>query len=669
MRLTTWKDIFIQIKKRKLWQTLIGYPAAAFALLQAVDFFITRFGWNPKLLVFSLILLLGGLPIALIWNWKHGLVGDQAFLRSEWVTYANISLIALSAAVLYWIYGQLPNSEDPPTDTEFLRVHNSANSSVRRLHLNLPADKAMYQERRTALALSPDGRQLAYVGFNGRRTQIFIRSLDAYEVKALPGTEGAQSVFFSPDGGWLGFVTENSIRKIRVDGEMATTLCEVSYVWGACWGPNDLIAFGNLDGFNLSYISASGGPVTALKMRGFLPSFLPDGDHLLANNFDSIVVINIRTRKRKALNIKGVSVPAGSPKYLASGHIAFAQSGQLFVVPFDVEQLEVTGPTVPVLTDLRTERVREAGQFTCSENGTLVYASGGAVTMAHLAWLDKKGNHTLLPFAPQKFGSFALSPDKSQLAVIVNEVQASLWIYDLSSQRRMRLTDKGDVIAARWSKDGQSVFVFGKIDGPTRKLYRADLGGGTLQLLAEGHYHPYAISPDGKSLLVGRNDLKTRRFDLKYHLVEAADFLPEVNSWGMSFSPNEQYVAYQASSQGSGFQIFVRRYPPTAERWQISETNGEVPLWSPDGKKLYFRNVGISKIFEVDITYEPEFRVNKPRLLIETISTDVPGKEWAISEDGERFLVLDPVRKEQTTTSLRVVENWFDEIESIFKDH
>ena len=98
---------FSKIKQKRIWKSLVAYPAAAFVILQAVDFFISNYDLNPKLLTATLILLIGGFVISLIWNWNHGEKGDQLYTSKEWIAYGSVGIITLFFLGNYWLNSDL----------------------------------------------------------------------------------------------------------------------------------------------------------------------------------------------------------------------------------------------------------------------------------------------------------------------------------------------------------------------------------------------------------------------------------------------------------------------------------------------------------------------------------------------------------------------------------
>ena len=112
---------------------------------------------------------------------------------------------------------------------------------VERVVSALPANTALSQAPGSVLALSPDGRRLAYVASGGTAVgqQLYLRAMDALEAAPLSGTEGAYNPFFSPDGEWIGFANSTTLKKISASGGAALTLCNATAVDGADWGPDN----------------------------------------------------------------------------------------------------------------------------------------------------------------------------------------------------------------------------------------------------------------------------------------------------------------------------------------------------------------------------------------------------------------------------------------------
>ncbi len=207
---------------------------------------------------------------------------------------------------------------------------------------------------RQSLVFSPDGRHLIYAATDGEDTQLYLRQMDQAEGAPIRGTEGGSQPFFSSDGQFVGFFVGRDLMRVPIEGGEARTITSRGFVnWGASWTDEDTILLGGTDG--VSQISANGGTLEQLTTvdpsRGefgyFYPELLPGGQAVLFNvaGIDGIpgewdiFVQSLESGERQLL------VEGGSdPRYLASGHIAFARAGTLMAVPFDARLLEVTPP-------------------------------------------------------------------------------------------------------------------------------------------------------------------------------------------------------------------------------------------------------------------------------------------------------------------------------------
>ena len=284
------------------------------------------------------------------------------------------------------------------------------------------------------LALSPDGMHLAYVAKRAGSTQLFLRALDRFESRALPGTEGAITPFFSPDGQWVGFFTEDRrLQKVSVAGGSPVTICDVSRGGtdsGASWALDDNIVFSMM--WDLWRVSAGGGSPEKLG-PGRWPQILPDGRSVLATvKADEArldlrpAVVSLETGESRMLD-RG---RAGA-RYLPSGHLVYGESGSLMAVRFDVSRLQLQGSPEPVVDHIAMHPYGVAS-FSVSDDGTLGY-----VTTEHdeeaLEWVDREGRAT--PFLKEK-GDLLwpdVSPDGTRVAAI-------------------RLTDRNDFdIWPRWT--------------------------------------------------------------------------------------------------------------------------------------------------------------------------------------------------------------------------
>jgi Protein kinase domain len=224
--------------------------------------------------------------------------------------------------------------------------------AVARLTVVLPAGDRLGSLNNAAVALSPGGTQLAYVGVKDSHQQLYFRSLDGVDSKAISGTEGATSPFFSPDGQWIGFFALGKLKKVSVAGGAVEILCDAPSRdgFGGSWGPDNSIYFAPGGGAGLWKVSASGGiptEVTGLdrsygEISHRWPQVLPGGKALLFTvwmgpGFDEhrIDVQALQTGKRRVLVRGGTT-----GRYVASGHLVYARADALMAVRMDLDRLE-----------------------------------------------------------------------------------------------------------------------------------------------------------------------------------------------------------------------------------------------------------------------------------------------------------------------------------------
>jgi len=275
--------------------------------------------------------------------------------------------------------------------------------AVSRIVIPPPAVGELHWNNDPTLAFSPDGTHLAYLVFqeDGSR-QIHVRDMAAGESRPVPGTEGGDTPFFSPDGAWLGFFADGSLKKVPLSGGAAVTLTpKAPNLRGASWGPrgpndNDTIVFNLTDADVLYEVSAAGGTPRQLTQRSEgetshrWPQFRPDGKAVLftvgfgSNPDDSqIAALRLDTGERKVLKILirggtfGRYAPTGPPG--GTGHLVYHRgrgAGAIMAAPFDPSTLEVLGMPAPVLEDVLgspPDTLTGVAQFSFSNQGSLAY--------------------------------------------------------------------------------------------------------------------------------------------------------------------------------------------------------------------------------------------------------------------------------------------------------
>ena len=292
-----------------------------------------------------------------------------------------------------------------------------------------------------------------------------MRPLDQREATPIPGTEGAFSPFFSPDGQWVGFSADGKLKKVPLAGGAPLTICDCDTAYGS-WGPDDTIIFSSDRG--LMQVSAAGGArrtVTTLDPKqhetGHLyPDILPGGQAVLFSVWTggawddaSIAVQRLDTGERRILGEKGTNA-----RYAPSGHLLFARAGSLMAAPFDLSRLAVTGPAVPVVEGLIIHGPSGAAQFALSKDGRLVYATRAAgLAERTLVWVDRRGGVQPLTATRKAFALPRLSPDGQRVALLTEDNNSDIWIDEIARGTFTRLTFENNDFLPIWTPDGKRV--------------------------------------------------------------------------------------------------------------------------------------------------------------------------------------------------------------------
>jgi serine/threonine-protein kinase len=537
------------------------------------------------------------------------------------------------------------------------------------------------------VAISADGTQLAYVVGEGHLGQLYLRHLDSTEAVAVKGAENVQGPFFSPDGAWVGFEDDGEIKRISVEGGKSWTICDEGYPFGATWGPDGTIVYGDQENFGLFRVPWDGGEpqrLTTVDREGgeFIhvnPQFLPGGEVVLFTAMDNagiskeVAVVDLETGERINLFTHGGSLA----RYLASGHIAYGLDGSLMVVPFNLESRQVTGRSEAVLDGLLMgfSMGSSLAHFAGADNGTLTYVSGPLVSAgSRLVRVDRAGNAAPLGQMEKRLFGPRFSPDGSRLAmfVAISGEPGQVWVRDLGRGTLTRLTLEGEGYWPVWSPDGRRIaFPSRRDSSPVVDLawIEADGSSGAEWLTqSELSEQPTTWTPDGKTLIYHRNDHPETAWDvMALEPGEAGE--PRV-LLGTRFieaqadiSPDGRWLAYVSDESGR-FEVYVRSYPDLERKWQISSDGGAEPVWSPDGRELFYRDEEGRVMTVVPITIEPDFSPGRPELLFEGEYVPSPGfgRNYDVAPDGRSFVMVEQVLPEDIEAELQVVVNWFTEL-------
>ncbi len=535
------------------------------------------------------------------------------------------------------------------------------------------------------LAISPDGRRIAYLTTVDGTGQLAVRAIDQLDARVIPGTDGAFEPFFSPDGSSVGFFTSlprPSLRKVQlVDGVVRTVAEGVNALpVGGSWGPDDtiVIAIAGDDGGLYSVPAAGGEPRLLLapdpdkgERQLRWPEILPRGEAIVftiltggAIDEARIEVLVPETGEQKLL------VDGGShAHYVPTGHLVYGQVGTLLAVPFDLDRLEVTGDPVPVQEDVMTKS-GGAANFAVSGDGSLIYVpgSGTAAPEATLVWVDREGRATPVTEDRGRWVYPRVAPDGTRVAVTEGPAGSEdVWILDTERGTRTRLTvDEARDLIPVWAPDGTRVAFRSERGGGGNLYWKQADGSSEAQLLLTSDVlkSPTAWSPDGQVLLFyevgGPRDIFTLPLD--------GDRTPSpwrvttFDEHGATFSPDGRWIVY-ASDESGRDEVYVQPYPGPGERTTVSTTGGDEPVWSGDGREIFYRNG--DEMMVVDVETQPTFTAGRPTVLFEGRYLPMPGnsgsRNYDVAPDGQR-LVMVQGEESSTLSEFHVVLNWFEEL-------
>jgi serine/threonine protein kinase len=545
------------------------------------------------------------------------------------------------------------------------------------------------------VAVSPDGRYLVFDSAAETGPRLWVRSLDSLQVHSLPGTENATRPFWSPDSRYIAFFAQDKLLKIPVNGGPVQTVCDAPTARGGAWGGDNVIVFAPFNGNKgLSRVSSGGGmPVPLTRNedgRGThrWPIFLPDGRRFLyvattpanGGKDDGIRLASLDNSNERRL-VPDESIPGYQPPSPGNplGYLLFVRQGTLIAQPVDPRSLESKGDPFPVTEQVSRGVSSGKYLFSVAPNGLLVFRPGGSYGNTQHVWFDRSGKElgTVGGKVPSG-GSMALSPDGKRVVIENRGGQNSdLWIVDLEhGGAEARLTfDENYNGQPVWSPDGGKI-AFRRSNGGIGQIYqRSSSGTGQEERLDDSKDSKVATdwSRDGRFLIFSSRGEKT---NLDLWALPMTGFLKPAErkpillvqtqyaeSQGQ-LSPDGRWLAYTSFESGRS-QVYVQPFAPgwnqpTAGKWQISTAGGSSPRWRGDGKELFFLSTDDRKLKAVEVKASAQaFAWGAPQVLFESRTVFSPTNfPYAVTADGQRFLMAVPAGEPDTTPSLTVVLNW-----------
>jgi Tol biopolymer transport system component len=584
-------------------------------------------------------------------------------------------LLPLAAAVAALAFGLLSGSA---------LLKGSEEAGTLRFHVQAPEGRGFQLDstRPGPVVISPDGTTLTFSAWDTDGTsRLFIRELDEVVARPLSGTEGAQYPFWSPDSESIGFFADSKLKKVSASGGQPLTLCDASDGKGGSWGSNGTILFAPGPREPIHSVPQLGGepePVTAFdEDRGDdshrHPRWLPDGKHFL-------YLARFPDGSEEGQAVVGASIEGGEPSIItrspaaaeyANGHLLYMRESTLMAQRFDPEKLELEGDPVPVADSVALISTGTAqGVFSASTTGILAYQSGTLSWGQVLRWRDREGELLDTVGEPARFwDTVEISPTGDTAAVRIDDGDnVDIWIVELDRNLRTRFSFSTAIDQnPTFSADGAFLYWENHVDQKSH-LYRKAIGGsGEGESIAtfDNRTWPLSWHPDGNTLMTTMEvEESPQNIDLvsfpdsdwsESRPWQSSDFI----DYGGEFSPDGRWLVYGSNESGE-WEIYVAPFPGPGRKWQVSTDGGGWPRWRGDGREiLYESNAGAVMGVMVEDRGDGLAFSDPVKLFQHKVSRS---KSWDVSDDGERFLVVEP-EQSQDPQPITVVVNWPKTIE------
>ncbi len=516
------------------------------------------------------------------------------------------------------------------------------------------------------LAISPDGRTLAFIAIAPGKAGLWVRPLDGTAARLLPGTEGVFSIFWSPDSQTIAYSTVAKLWRVDIAGGAPTAICDLPASGGGAWTTEGVIVFKPQTQNYLFRVPASGGTPAALTTldtsRGEIthdpPQLLPGGRilfHITASKPEdsgNYVISLANPRERVRVGFATTSATYGD------GHLFWIRGSTLVAQRFDADRLQLSGEPEPIVDPV-------GGGYKVS-GGVLLYY-GQTAGLSRFTWADRTGKPQS-QFGPiAMHGVVRISPDGRHVVASRLSADYDLWMANVERDSWSRFTYiEGGVGFPVWSPDSRYL-IFNAGSGPPN-IFRKDASGAGAEervTSSPNSQRPTDWSRDGRWILYHELAPDTNRDlwvlpvtpDGKFETGKSRPYLrTRFSEYGGRFSPelNPRWVAYQSDESGRD-EIYVQAFPEPRGKWQISTGGGRYPEWSPDGRELYFLSVD-AKLMAAGVklganAVEPSM----PRELF-PLPVNQSTFPYAVAPGGNRFLVRTAV--DQGSQRLEVIVNW-----------
>jgi serine/threonine protein kinase/Tol biopolymer transport system component len=454
-----------------------------------------------------------------------------------------------------------------------------------------------------SVAISRDGRLVAYTGKTASGRQLLLRPLASLRASALPRSNEALPPFFSPDGHWLAFGQLGQLRKLSIAGGEPVTVADVAQV--GSWSPRGTIVLSGDFGTGLRTVTAEGSvkPLTRPDTAGGahwhrMPLALSDSETVLFADYPAsgssvgarIGIASLSTGAARTLGVEGIA-----PLGIVDGRLAFvAPDRRIMGVPLDLATRRVAGDPVPLVEQVLVG-ANGLVAAALAENGTLVYVRGAQSGAIVLEGID--GRQDSIAAGTRIYAFPRFSPDGRRLAVAATEgTTQEIWVFDIAAGTSSRLTAMGTADRPEWTPDGRRIaWIAGQPDGSSDVWWQPADGSGSAERLATmtNPVREVSFSPDGRFAIL-RDDTPRKQRHLWLVPLDGERtprplLVSDFDATSARVSPDGRWLAYVSNESGQN-EVYVRRFSQGGGRWVVSSAGGSEPVWARDGRSLFYRS-------------------------------------------------------------------------------